>query len=238
MKTVKKILIGILVWTIVVGFVVYEAYSITRKEYIRQTDIATSAHQQVNFNLDMIKIAVMTEDVETYENNLNGLREQMNTISSLSFLYDEQSEYLGKLRDYIELLSNKTALLEEMSSLKSDVLTVKNKISENYSDKNTLTREKLTEAKSKVLEFKINASNYAEEKALTVANSVNDLLQGVSDKVSTLVDCVDTCYKNRIVEINDELSEAINSFTNNTDALNSGLEAEFDFAKMKEIKEY
>lgn len=237
MKTFKKILIGVICWTAVVGFCIYEASSIIKKEYARQTEIAREAHEKINFNLDMIKIAVMTEDVETYEKNLVGIKEQMGVISPLGLIENEQAEYLGLLGEYTEILENKVKLLEEMQKAKTSITAVKEKLSENYGNKDTLSREKLKEAKDKVLEYKKIIGDYSEEKIMAIVSKVDEILNGISDKASALVDCIDTCYKNRINEIDDELAEIFKGFADTVDGLNANLEKEFAFDKMKVIKE-
>ena len=237
MKTLKKTLIGVICWTAVVGFCIYEASSIIKKEYTRQTEIAREAHEKINFNLDMIKIAVMTEDVETYEKNLVGIKEQMGVISPLGLIKNEQAEYLGLLGEYTEILENKVKLLEEMQKAKTSITAVKEKLSENYGNKDTLSREKLKESKDKVLEYKIIIGDYSEEKIVAIVSRVDEILNGISDKASALADCIDTCYKNRINEIDDELAEIFKGFADTVDGLNANLEKEFAFGKMKVIKE-
>ena len=237
MKTLKKIIIGIICWTIAVGFCIYETSSIVKKEYARQTEIAKEAHEKINFNLDMIKISVMTEDVETYKKNLAGVKEQMNVILPLGLIENEQAEYLGLLVEYTDLLESKVKLLEEIQKMKTNITAVKEKLSENYGNKDTLSREKLKEAKDKVLEFKIIVDDYSEEKVAAIVSKVDEILNGISDKASALADCIDTCYKNRINEIDDELAEIFKGFADTVDGLNADLEKEFAFDKMKAIKE-
>lgn len=237
MKTIKKILIGTLCCVAITGFALYEAYSIVKKEYLRQTEIATAAHERINYNLDMIKIAVMTEDVETYEKNLAEIIEQINIIAPLELIKNEQANYLNQLEEYTTLLNSKAELLTEMQSIKANIATVKDKLSENYGDKDSISRDKLKESKDKVLEFKIKNSGYTEEKVLVIINKVNGALEGISEKASALAECIDTCYADRISEIDDELAEKMKSFADAVDELNISLEKEFSFDKMTSIKE-
>ena len=237
MKTFKKIIICTLCWAGVAGFAIYETYSIIEKEYARQSEIAAEARKKVNFNLDMIKISVMTEDVETYEKNLTSIKDQMNIISPLSLVKFEQAEYLNILGEYVELLTDKTVLLNEIRSAKTDIVTIKDKMDEQYCNVDNLSREKLKEAKDTVLSYKLIASDYTMEKILVVINKVNEVLDGVSDKAAALADCIDTCYENRINEIDDELADFLKGFADVVDGLNAELEKEFDFDKMNKIKE-
>lgn len=238
MKTMKKILVGMICWVVVTGFLLYEGYSIVKKEYIRQTEIAAEAHEKVNFNLDMIKISVMTEDIEAYEKNLAEAKEQIGVISPLGLIHDKQADYLDSLREYTELLDSKLALLKEIRLAKTKVVAVKDKMSENYGDKDTLTRDKLKEAKDNVTGFKIDAGEFTDEKVIKVISSVNGVLDGVSEKAETLADCIDTCYKNRINEISNELAEKLKSFAESIDELNAELEKEFAFDKMSSLRNW
>lgn len=236
MKTWKKIIVGVICWTVVVGFFVYETYSIVKKEYVRQTEVANEAREEINFNLDMIKIGVLTGDVETYGNNLSGMREQIAVISSLWLVRSEQEEYLTALSEYAELLENKVALLDEMKKVKTEIVTVKDKINENYGNKDTLTRDKLKEVSAKVLDFKIKPEEYQEEKVLKILNAVNGMVEGISEKAGALAECIDACYKDRINTINDELAEKIKAFADSVKELNSEFEKEFEFERMEELK--
>ena len=147
---------------------IYETNSILQKEYERQSEIATEAHEKVKFNLDMIKIAVMTEDVDTYETNLTETREQMDIISPLGLIASGQADYLNSLDEYAKLLEDK--------------------INENYGNKDNLTRDLLKQAKDTILGIKLSASDYTEEKVLAIVNKVNDTLDGISEKASALAD--------------------------------------------------
>lgn len=236
MKLFSKILIGVVCWVAIVGFLVYEGYSIVKKEYVRQSEVAVEAHEKINTNLDMIKIGVLTEDVEMYEKNLAGVREQVAVISPLWLIESEQADYLTELKEYADYLEGKVTLLKEMREAKGKIVEIKEKMSENYGNKDSLTRDKLKEVKTKVAEFKIDESAFSEEKILAVVKSVNGVLDGVVDKSAALADCIDACYKNRINEINDELADKIKSFADAVAGLNLDLEKEFDFNKMEIIR--
>ncbi|MBO4276387.1 hypothetical protein J5868_01640 [Candidatus Saccharibacteria bacterium] len=236
MKLLKKVLVGVICWGVVVGFLVYEGYSIMKKEYLRQSEIAAEAHEKINFNLDMLKIGVLTEDVEMYENNLAGVREQIAVISPLWLVKSEQAEYLEEAQSYADLLESKTGLLKEMKAAKTEIVTVKEKMNENYGNKDTLTRDKLKGVRDGIAGIKLNAENYKEEKVLKAVNAVNEMLDGMMVKASELTDCIDTCYKNRINEINNGLADKIKGFADAVAGLNSDLEKEFEFERIEVIK--
>ena len=237
MKTFKRIIICALCWTTIVGLAIYETNSILQKEYERQSEIATEAHEKVKFNLDMIKIAVMTEDVDTYETNLTETREQMDIISPLGLIASGQADYLNSLDEYAKLLEDKINLLNEIKTAKTNISLLKDKINENYGNKDNLTRDLLKQAKDTILGIKLSASDYTEEKVLAIVNKVNDTLDGISEKASALADCIDTCYKNRISAINDELAEKMKAFAETVESLNADLEKEYCFDKMDYFKE-
>ena len=237
MKRFQKIMAVIICWMLLCGFLIYETYSIVKKEYLRQTDVAIAVHEKVNLNLDMIKIGVLSGEVETYVENLAEAEAQKDVISSLGLIKNDQADYLQKLSDYTEILHRKESLLREMQNLKAEVLTIKDKINENYGDKDTLTRDKLKEVKDKIAELKIKTDNYTEEGTLKVANGVNGVLDDIIDKASALADCIDACYKNRIDEINDELADKIKAFADGVAELNQSFEREFDFEKMAELRQ-
>lgn len=236
MKILKKIIVGVICWAMVTGFLLYEGYSIMKKEYMRQTEIAAEAHEKINFNLDMIKISVMTEDAEAYEKNLAGVKEQIDVILPLGLIYDKQAEYLSSLQEYAEFLDSKLALLKEIQLAKTKITALKEKMNENYGNKDTLTRDKLKEVKDKVGGFKIDTSEFTDEKVLKVVGAVNGALLGISEKSAALADCIDVCYKNRINEINNELAEKLKSFAESIDGLNKELEKEFAFDKMSDLR--
>ncbi len=233
----RKLLLGVICWTAVIGIAGYEAYSIMKKEYIRQSEIVRTAREQINFNLDMIKIGVLTGDVESYEKNVAGVKEQIAVIEPMDLLKTEQADYLQVLGEYVELLESKANLLKEMQDVKADIVAAKDKINEHYGNKDTLSRDKVREAKDRFTGVKIKAENYTEEKALKVVNAVNGILDGVIEKASVLADCIDTCYKDRISEVTDELADKIKSFADSAAGLNTEFEKEFDFEKMQNIRE-
>jgi hypothetical protein len=233
----RKLLLGVICWTAVIGIAGYETYSIMKKEYIRQSEIVRTAREQINFNLDMIKIGVLTGDVESYEKNVAGVKEQIAVIEPMDLLKNEQADYLQVLNEYVELLESKTNLLKEMQDVKADIVAAKDKINEHYGNKDTLSRDKVREAKDRFTGVKIKAENYTEEKALKVVNAVNGILDGVIEKASVLADCIDTCYKDRTIVATDELAEKKESFDHSASGLNTEFETEFDFEKMQNIRE-
>ncbi len=104
LKTIGKIFIFILCLVALLGFINYEVYSIKKKEYERQSEIASTTHEQINLNLNMLKIAIQTNDIDGYSENLQSLHENATTIESLFMVKDEENDYLTSLHSYMELL--------------------------------------------------------------------------------------------------------------------------------------
>ncbi len=76
MKVFKKIFIAFILIGLLTAGVLYEAYSITRKEYEKQAEVANDVRKEVNFDLNMIKIAVQTNDADVFNENLGKMKVQ------------------------------------------------------------------------------------------------------------------------------------------------------------------
>ena len=120
-----KIILVIISILIVVGFVGYEGYSISKKERERQIELAEATRAEINLKLDMVKIAVQTNDAELYAKNLDEIQAGANRIWSLFLLREQQKEYLLRLSEYVEILKSKKDFLAEMQSLKETVTNIK-----------------------------------------------------------------------------------------------------------------
>ena len=238
LKIIGKISLGIICLVLILGFVNFEVYSINNKEYARQIDIANEAHKQIALNLNMIKIAVQTEDIEKYKENLSRLYENSAKIKPLFFLEDEQKDYLNSLYSYIELLENRKTLLSEIIKLKNDISAIEKVFKENYNGKDASSREKLTSLSSEIEKLKINEKDYSEEIIKNIISEINDLLNGIIADSSALSECIDNCYKDKITEINDGLAEKLKSFADKTEGLNQSLEDQFDFETLDKLKDY
>ena len=234
MKTFKKILLMTLSWLMILFLASYEGTSIIKKEYERQIQIANTAREQVALNLNMIKIAVQTEDDEIYGNNLAGLKEQTAVLEDLSYLKNRQSGYLKRLNTYIERLEEKKEIISATKTLSEKVKEVKEYLATNYGNNQTATREKIREGKTKFEEIKVNLK-YDNSVQETV-NYVNDILNRLIEASISLSDCIDTCYKDRIEKINDELAGYIKAFSEKVTTLNKNYESEFDFQTLNDLQ--
>ena len=237
-KRIMKIILVIISILRVVGFVGYEGYSISKKERERQIELAEATRAEINLKLDMVKIAVQTNDAELYAKNLDEIQAGANRIWSLFLLREQQKEYLLRLSEYVEILKSKKDFLAEMQSLKETVKNIKSVLQEQYGNKDNISRDKVKEAKAKIAELKFDISQYSVEKIKRIVNAVNGVLDSVIDKVGTLADCIDTCYKNRINEVNDELADAFKNFTNKVADLNKDFERELGLTEMEKLKAY
>ena len=213
----------------ILGFINYEIYSINQKEYARQVDIASDARKQIGLNLNLIKIAIQTNDYAMYNDNLMNLYENFSKVESLSFIENEQRPYLDSLRAYMMLLEDNKNLIIEMSSIYKAISAIRNTFRDNYSGKDAISREKLTKLGDEIEKLKIDEGDYTDSTILTVLDRVNGILTDIISGSNELAECIDNCYKDRIVGINDELAEKLKSFANQTESLNRDIENRFDF---------
>lgn len=231
-KTLKKAVLIFVVGVVMVGFLIYEGYSIAKKEYNRQTEIANDAHEEINLDLNLLKIAVQTGDAESYTSKLGGIRNEKAKIEGLFMIQSEQAEYVSLLDEYLAVLDGKEIMINEMRNLKDELAVISKALKDNYGNKDEISRDKVTGAKNEILKLKIDTTKYETEKVSAIVKAVNEIIDGVSDKAGVLADCVDTCYKDRINTVNDELADKIKAFSDQAAELNSGFEKEFEFEKM------
>lgn len=230
----KKILIALLCSIAVTGFAIYEAKSMVTKEYERQDRIFEEAYAGIGLNFDMIKIAVVTGDAEVYQSNLAELKGRINEIDSL-YLVDKD-EFVDALSGYVDLLNEKVKLVDEIKNMKEAMTKLQEEFNEKYGNKDEMTKEKLKAAKDEIMGLKIDKTKFAEEIIVAMAEMMNAVIGEAAGKVGAVADCIDTCYKNRITEINNELAGVFGSFAENAAKLNLEFEKEFNFDKMTELK--
>ena len=89
---IKKILTMALVSAAVVGLTIYEVCAIMTHEYERQMEIATGAEAEIERGLNMVQVAVATEDTELYEQNIESVRAAKEEIEPLSLVQREYAE--------------------------------------------------------------------------------------------------------------------------------------------------
>lgn len=235
-KILTKIILAVLCLGVVVGLVVYEECSIMEKEHERQVVVAESAHREIDLGLNMIKIAVQTEDEDLYAKNLGAVREGLAKIKPLVLVQEEQAEYLAQLGEYMVVLEDKAPVLSEMHSLKDKVGEIEKVLKENYGNSDEISRDKVKGAKEEILRLKINEEDYKAERVAEVVGAVNETLDKMAEKAGELADCIDNCYKNKISELNDGLADMLKEFMDKAPGLNTALEEEFEFGKMEELK--
>ena len=232
MKTVT--VVGMVL--VVMGLVGYEVWSITDKEYRRQLGIAEAVSQEIELGLNMVKVAVQTEDVELYENNLVRIFGAMEEIRELGMIREEYGGYLESLGEYMGILESKAELLAEMRNLKEEVGDVVGVIRDEFGDKDTISREKVKEAKGKIVELKVNVEKYAEEEVRATVGVMDEMLEKMAEKAGELADCVDNCYKDKIKSVNDGLAEVLKEFADKATDMNARIVGGFELEKMGEIK--
>ena len=225
-KTIKKILVATIIMSLIMTAIIYEAYSITRKEYERQVEIANSVRENVTLDLNMVKIAVQTNDEEVYSNNLKKMEAEIKRIDELSMLDNSLAGYKTRLKYYADLLEAKMDLLPEIKDLKTKVDEIVKVLKENFVS-TTATREKVREVNPKMVSLKIDVNNYTNDNVKAVVVAVNDILNELAVNGTTLSDCIDTCYKNRITEVTNGVNDLIKGFSDKTAGLNLAVENEF-----------
>lgn len=235
-KILTKIITVVLCLGAVVGFVVYEECSIMEKEHERQSAVAESAHKDIDLGLNMIKIAVQTEDEDLYAKNLGVVREGLAKIEPLVLVREEQAEYLARLGEYLGVLEDKVPVLSEMHSLKEKIAEIEKVLKENYGNSDEISRDKVKGAKEEILKLKINGEEYETERAVEAVGAVNEMLDKMAEKAGALADCIDSCYKNKISELDDGLADMLKEFMDKAPGLNTALEEEFEFGKMEEVR--
>ncbi|MBO7717901.1 hypothetical protein J6S37_00170 [Candidatus Saccharibacteria bacterium] len=218
------------------GFLNYEIYSLNKKEYERQVGILNETHEQISLNLNMMKIAIQTNDLGKYAENLSKLRDNSATIESLFLVRGEQEGFLTSLHSYIELLESREKLLSENIGLKQDVLNIEKSFKDNYGGKDAISRDKLTGIGNEIAKLKIDGEKYSEEIVKTIVSAINQVLDEIIAESDALAKCIDSCYKDRITKINDELAEKVKGFASKTEDLNKTIEEQFDFKILDELK--
>ena len=61
---------------------------------------------------------------------------------------------------------------------------------------------------------------------------MNDILNRLIEASMSVSDCIDTCYKDKIEKINNDLAEYIKKFSERATTLNKTYEEEFQFGTM------
>ena len=239
MKKHKKLIKTILIVGLIGVFsvlTVYEVNSILRKEHFRQNEIFASSREAINHALDKVKIAVMTKAPEEYEESLESIKGELIKIKFLSFVAPEQTDYIEKLGEYIKLLDEKAASLKEMQTLSGKIDSIKDKLNELYKDEDGITKEKIQSAKDDVKKLKIGVEEFKDEKVKKITETVDTILDSLSDGVNGLAECIDECYENRFGTLSDELSDKLKESVDSLPSLNSGFEEIFQFENLEEIQ--
>lgn len=233
-KTIKKILVATLIMSLLMTAIIYETYSIMRKEYERQVEIANLVRENVTLDLNMVKIAVQTNDEEVYSNNLVKMEAEIKRIDELSMLDNSLAGYKTRLKYYADLLEAKKDLLPEIKALKTKIDEIVKVLKENFVS-TTVTRDKLREVNPKMVSLMIDVNNYTNENVKTVATAVNSILNDLATYGTTLSDCIDTCYKNRITEVTNGVNDLIKGFSDKTAGLNLAVENEFQLEVLGDL---
>ena len=163
------------------------------------------------------------------------MKTEAEKLNGLSFLNNQMSGYKTRLQYYLNLLESKKDLLPEIKNLKDKIDEITKAVKENYIS-SKISRDKVRGVKPKLSNLKIKADEFKNEKVKVVVDVVNEFLNEMADGGTKLSDCIDTCYKNRISEINDGLSNSIKVFSEKTDKLNKDIEKEFDLQTLSDLQ--
>ena len=231
----KKIFVAVIVMALTMTAILYEAYSITRKEYERQAEVANDARESITLDLNMIKIAVQTNDEGMYTENLTKIETEAKRLDDLSMLNNRLSGYKARLNYYAELLESKKELLPEIKELKTKVERIAETIKESFVS-SKISRDKVREVNPKLNSLKINTAEFKSEKVKSVAKAVNGILEELAINGTTLSECIDTCYKNRITEITNGLNDKIKGFSDDAKKLNISVEKEFQLDILEDLQ--
>ena len=235
MKELKKIIVAFVVMVVAASGILYETYSIVKKEYERQVEAYADVRENINFGLNMIKIAVQTNDENSFITNLDTIKDKSEKLNELSFLNNQISGYKTRLNYYLDLLNSKKDLLPEIKKLKEKVDEITGIVKDSFVSKN-ITRDKVREINSKMNKLKFKTDGFINERVKIVADVVNAFLDEMAAGGTSLSDCIDTCYKNRISEINDNISNSIKAFSDKTNKLNRDIEKEFDLDTLADLQ--
>ena len=234
-KTIKKIIIATIVMALATTAILYETYSITKKEYERQVEVADSVRKNVTLNLNMVKIAVQTNDEDTYAENLVKMENEVRKLDDLTFIENPLSGYKARLKYYTELLESKKELLPEIKNLKTRINEITTAIKDGFVSTG-ITREKVREVNPTLNNLKIDTNLFTNEKTKSVVVAVNGILDEMAASGTTISGCIDTCYKNRITELTNGINDKIKAFSDSTAQLNLNVEEEFELQVLADLQ--
>ena len=106
--------------------------------------MAGSAHEEIELDLNLLKIAVQTGDAESYVNKVAGVMNEKARIEGLFMVRDEQAEYVGLVNEYLTVLDGKETMVGEMKNLKEEVAGIVKTLQENFGNKDEISRDLFT----------------------------------------------------------------------------------------------
>lgn len=232
----KKIFAIIFLIIIFFGFIFFEGYSILKQEFSRQLSFESFLFDDIEMNLNLIKVAVQTNDSELFEKNIYESKEKTKIFSKLFLLKEKHSDYYSEVENYINFLEEKESLLIETAKLKDSILEISRQLKESYGDKATISRDAVRSAVEKIASVRIKTEDYTEIPSQNIIESTNSMLDLVGEKVNSLSECIDTCYKDSIVEITNSMNDILKDFSSKITELNNNIEKEYDFETLEKLK--
>lgn len=237
-KRISRIVLSVLLLLAIAGMAVYETSSILRKEHVRQSELFSKAQSEVENELNLTKIAVISKEPESYRQNLEAIQANLASMKKLSFVAEENAEYLEQLGQYIEALSSKEATVSEMKNLDSAITKIKDSLSSSFKDEENISKDTVNTAEETIKSLRIDNGSYHDEDILKIIDSVNQVIDSLSGGAKELSECIDNCYENRFTEISDELSDKLKGPVEGFASLNTAYESLFHFEKLSELKAF
>lgn len=233
---IKKLAVSALCWIFTIIFLTTEAYLAVQHEATRQRSVANNIYDDIILDLNMTKVAIQTIDIDLYSEKISHAQTSLESLQSLSFVRQENAEYISSIDSYLRLLESKKDLLKEITIIRSDIDHLSTTLKTSYGDKSTITRDSLKLSPDSISKLKLDQTKFTFDSVKQTAASINGALDNFAGKATELVNCIDTCYKDAIKKINDSLSENFKSFADGAAAFNDTIEKEFSIQIIDEIK--
>lgn len=233
---VKKCILIILVIAALGGATYYEVTSILRKEHARQAELFNKSQEEIKNELNLLKIATITKEPGSYQQNLEDIKNNLARIKELSFVVDENKEYINNLAEYLQVLDTKESTVDEMKKISEEIAKIKDSLASSFKEDDGVEKDKINAAEETIKALRINADEYHDEEILKIAESINQIIDSMSGSAKELSDCIDNCYENRFTEISDELSDKLKGPVEGFASLNTAYEELFQFDKMDALQ--
>lgn len=234
-KIILRIALALVLVASMAGLAWYEYQTITQKERDRQYAFYTEAKQDIIFNLDMAKVAILTKDADLYHESTANVDKALQTISEYQIIREEQAGTVAKVREYNDLLKTKEASLREMAQLEKNVETIKESLQKNYGNAKSISRDALKNSSKKIKELLLTIEDYNEESVTPIAEKINKVLDKMKTSAQKLSDCIDKCYEDEIKKAANTMSNDLGKMVESFPELNKNYIEQFQLEKLDEL---